>query len=680
MNKYQLIIGLLLSFSLIFELSAQSLKKMYSHLEKNNLEKAVAEHLKFTKVKSYEDIFIFELSSCLILINENYPDYAPYKALAEFEATNKKPANLVDVDKFLKKYKLSIEKVQNMIYEKILYDAKKENTEESFQKALEVCKNCFYNSEANKLMELAAYSEAKQHNTISALNKFTMKYPQSEFIAALTDTVRASAFNDAMEKMTIASFEYFLNNFEKNGNKYYNTSLHLRDSIAFSHVRKSYSGYTKFLKDYPDTQYTQLIKNGLPELHYNEALRKNDIDLLELFILNYPNDSRVHIINEKREFFYYHKLTSHFTLSEFESFKRKFPDSRYSELLKEKLSNVIANSDLTREGLNGPVESITVTQYRPREGNRIEFEVKQKFNEFGYIVQYEPYNLFSRREHRGLMADFCWHDFEDENRLLFIGQEVSPRINVEYRTGSAGPFEYEYDGAGLLRKVWSRKGHYSGDFSYNENDELVERNIWQPGDYLDKYAYRILYDWIGGRLICKRVYKKNGDLYRLYEIEYSNNRKIITAKDERKLETARISIDYDSNGKMIRRKVEDARATVMNDIAGRSEYCSITEYTYSYCSKGKLVEIEKTNKFKGQPSSRTGAPKRWTTTFARKYPIHRDSHGQITSIGSNPERRRYEYEYDSYGNWIEVKVFDVKKQDIEIKTILWVINRDISYY
>jgi hypothetical protein len=214
-------------------LFAQSLKKTFNYIEKGEVEKADLETGKFTEEikKSGVDFTLYGIASCLIAINEGYHNYNPYKSLEMFEITSKINANKSEVNKFLEKYNLSIEKVHELIFQTILKEAKKVNTEESYQKALEVCQECFFKAEVLKLKEDAAYNNAKGDNSILTYEKFISSYPNSQYINEIKILSEKFAFEHAKFNLSLSSLNYYINKYSNNANIYIPIAIHLRDSI-----------------------------------------------------------------------------------------------------------------------------------------------------------------------------------------------------------------------------------------------------------------------------------------------------------------------------------------------------------------------------------------------------------------------------------------------------------------
>jgi uncharacterized protein (TIGR02145 family) len=314
-----LIIGLIL-IGANQVLIAQNFKKTYTYIQKGEIEKADLEVKQFTEkiTKSDVDFTIYGIARCLIICDEKYQEYDPFKSLEMFEQTEKINADKGEVNKFLSKYDLSIEKVQEMIYQSILKVAKKVNTEESYQKALDVCQECFFKAEVLKLKEEAINNKTRVENALKRLSE-------------------KSAFEHAKNDMSISSLDFYINKYSNSENIFIPIATHLRDSVAFSKLNKTYSGYLDFIKQYPNSELVFKMREELPNLLFNQASQEKNIDLYELFIKEYSNDNRRLFAETQVEKLLYEKLMGNKSSEEFADFKKRFPNSDY---LKELEANI----------------------------------------------------------------------------------------------------------------------------------------------------------------------------------------------------------------------------------------------------------------------------------------------------------------------------------------------------
>ncbi len=327
-------------------LFAQNFKKMFSYIEKGDIAKAANENYKFSSgsaVKNGEEDFLLGISNCLILANNSYDNYNPYKSLETFEILSNIDADKAEIDKFLDKYNLSIVKVHDLIYQSIYNEAVKVNTEKSYQKALDACQDCRYKDEIVALKENAAYNEAKSNNSTDSYKYFIDAYPKSKHVTEIQAKLYESAFENAKANMAVPYLNQYIDTYLNSDNKNIPIAIHLRDSLVFSTLTKSYSEYLGFANQYPNSEYTPKIIEDLPNLLYSQAVNDNNLESYELFITNYPDDSRVNIAKSKVEELIYEKLLANFSLSEFEDFKQRFPNSKYINSLSETYYKIMAN-------------------------------------------------------------------------------------------------------------------------------------------------------------------------------------------------------------------------------------------------------------------------------------------------------------------------------------------------
>jgi len=329
--KNFLSITLVLIFGLTQGLSAQSLKKTYKYIRDNEIEKAQLQLNKFTnEVKSSgEDFILYSFAKCLLLCNENTKDYEPYKALEIYEVTSNSGLNQIDINKFLDKYSLSIDIIKEKICLGILYQAKKINTEASYKKALGVKYKCGFESEVDTLWTNVAYNEAKSKNTYKAYVHFYTYHGSSRYTEEVFKKFNEFEYQRAKKSNLLESMNNYIKGHSEKDNPYLQEAIHLRDSIAFSTVNKTYFEYLEFSKNYPNSEYIEDITLVLPELLYSQASGEENIALLELFIKEYPENSRIEYVKSQLENIYIRKLRKSTTISDFVNFRNNFPDSKF---------------------------------------------------------------------------------------------------------------------------------------------------------------------------------------------------------------------------------------------------------------------------------------------------------------------------------------------------------------
>ncbi len=333
-------------------LFSQNLKKVYKYIEQNEIEKASEEFQQISKAKltDAEELNIYSLAECLLLSTVNYSKYSPYESLKLFELTKKSIENKVLVEEFLGKYNFSLPKIIEIIYQNILQVAKKQNTEDSYIKALSICNQCFFEQEVVGLKEEAAYSESLISKDVKGYKYFLNAYPTSKHKAEITNLLYELAYQNAKSKMTLESINTYLEEYTSNDNNLIPAAIHLRDSVAFSKINKNYSEYVDFSKNYPKSYILVKINEELPSVLYNQALKERNIELLELFITEFPNEKRLNEAYAQIELITYENIKVKVTYMDFDNFKKRFPNSKY---LNELEANIKLDYGVLIDGRDG---------------------------------------------------------------------------------------------------------------------------------------------------------------------------------------------------------------------------------------------------------------------------------------------------------------------------------------
>ena len=665
----------LICFSLLLDIqtsSAQNLKKVFKSIESDEIEKAQTELNKFSDEVNHvgDDFILINCAECLLLCNENNQEYDPYKALETFEHITKIEFNKPEVNELLSKYELSIDKIKETICSGILNQAKHINTEASYYaatmayyKARPLGMDCEYKAEVDTLWVNAAYKEAKESNTYEAYVKFYSKHGTSRYTQEVFKKFNEFEYQRAKRNGSLEALNLYINGHSEEDNPYLSEAIHLRDSIAYSTLSKSYFEYKEFLDKYPNSEYALEITKKLPELLYKQAISDNDIALMTLLISEYPSDSRVRYLRGEIERLSYLELLQNVSLSNFEDFKRSYPNSIYTKEISEKYNRILENSDIKKVGLEGPIKSITTTKYLPNENNRIEFEVKTEFNNLGKITYCEPFEFFPD-DFNQFFNIYVPFNFEDENCVTYLGFGYAPNIDYDYSIWGVSGLIYDYDQNWLLTKA--SDGNTICKFFYNnETNEFIKREIINRN--FNKH-YIIKYDREFNESF-KRVYYENGNLYRQFEYLDNGGTAIINEKNNIGNIISRVTIERDFRYLIVKRIIESS-------LDYDNVFCSNSEITYNYDANERLSSIHIIKKWKDYPYGNYNLPKKWKVTEDRTVKINRDVHGQITSWGN----LKYQYQYDSYNNWIEATVYKVKSNDITIETKESVLTRQITYY
>jgi hypothetical protein len=446
--------------------NAQNLKKVFKYIESNEVNKANLELIQFTdKDKaSPEDRELFDLASCLTVCNENCQNYDPYKALEMFEMTSNNEADLTLVNEFLAKYGLSIIKVQETICSSILNQAKKINTEASYQKAIYVSDKCGFKSEVAELLVNAAYNEAKGKNSLEGYYRFVSIYSDSKYIIEIQGIIHELEFYKAKSVLSLKSMNDYIEKYSGSENKFIPVAIHVRDSIVYSKLNKTYPEYVDFMKKYPNSEYNSQIKKELPDLLYTLALKTNDIGNWELFVNEYPDNSHIAMAKSQLEELYYKRLLSGATILEFKNFKDKFPESKYIDscLIYSKILALSSDSTAKKKFINnqnndyqfplkGAVKTVFETWSIIGEGNS---QGKGIFNAF--ILNFDK---------SGLITEFVLFENKSLKPLLYKENDT-----VKYDEANIKKLAYSKDFNSLVVSEFEGKGYSI----HNMNGNLKE--------------------------------------------------------------------------------------------------------------------------------------------------------------------------------------------------------------
>jgi hypothetical protein len=175
---------------------SQDLKKIYKNLKQENLEKAFEEYLKFEKNNKYskDDENLYDLASSLIFCHPSSSYFKPYEAYDIFYKINFKDTN--SINKYLDKYDYNLSIIREKIYDGILIEAKKSNTELAYTKALSFCNACKFRDEVLNLKSELAYKECISKGTIEAYKYFIQNYKTSIYYIEIKDLMCDVEFNN----------------------------------------------------------------------------------------------------------------------------------------------------------------------------------------------------------------------------------------------------------------------------------------------------------------------------------------------------------------------------------------------------------------------------------------------------------------------------------------------------
>ncbi len=677
-----IVIALLISFSLFQELSAQSLKKAYKYINNGEISKTELELNQLSaKIESTgKDFTLYSLANCLVVSNENSQSFDPFKSLDKYRLTLQNVVDKADVDKFLKNYDLSIEIIQQRIYQSILNYVKKLDTEKDYQQALDVCQGCEYKDEVLKLKETAAFTETKKNMNIEAYKYFLNNYKDSEYAKEIRELMFEMAFNNATTYNSVDSYKNYIKDYSYQDNKYLPIAIHRRDSLAFSFAKKSnklyeiekyiqeyshdgnkfisnaiairdsiaynsldnsYMAYKNFIIKYPQSSYTSIVKNKLPDILLEEAENNGSINLLETFISDFPNDTRVELVKGKIEELEFEKVLSNMSHEKIYKFKQKFPNSNYNDSLNFIVSSLSTNNDLKNAGLFGNVKFVQEHDLPVYLENGSLFSrafdhTPDYYDEFGRIISKlgDNANVFNIYYGRNGKIERIKHIDDDRDSLV---------TSVDY---------YFYNHENLLSEIYSDKC----DLSIKEYKDLVvkNKNNWDYNTFRPSICY---FTYNGKGLLTQkkcvavptdlRGNYRGGEYSAYIEVRYKYNslgklKEVIGEGIEDS-----VVFKYDNQGKLIEKhcysefdglqyieKYNSAGNVYQKDTYMYGKYAF--KELFEYNEKGLLVKETVHNQHGIQPPDRT------------------------------------EYIYDSHGNWIK------KTKKLSSNNVVY--TRTIDYY
>lgn len=288
---------------------SQNIKRIYKAIKNNELEDAISESSKTdskTKFDENENI-LFNLSQCLLQSNPNSTVFKPYEASNLFKSIS--IIKVDEINEYLNKYNLNLNKIQEFIYAGVVFEAKKENTESSYTRALEVCKLCSFEKELIDLRILCAYNNCKKINNVDGFNNFLKNYPSNKFSSEIGELFCQLIYDKAKTLSNKNHLQKLLINITRNKNLENNNFCQnkaqeirdLCDSLSIIEIGEDYEGLKKFTIDFPNSKYTSKVIQKLPDVLYKEVNQSNSFTLMKSFIQEFPNDSRSVEIKEKLE-------------------------------------------------------------------------------------------------------------------------------------------------------------------------------------------------------------------------------------------------------------------------------------------------------------------------------------------------------------------------------------------
>jgi hypothetical protein len=284
---------------------AQKPRKIFSHIQENNLNLALEEYAKIKSDKVYDtdEKILFEIADCIFLINKSYPKYNPILSIKYFNNIYNNldnyfntPKSKKEIHKFLAKYDLTFDTIANRIHSEIAFEAKKINTVESYDKALEVCSDKF-RFELKQLKEEAFYKQTINERTIGAYKTFILTYSNSKHVSEIQVLLERKVLDNAKSNQSVDDLNTFIVEYATSNLKQEATDF--RDSIVLSKVPNTYDAMLAFTKEYTNSIYTNNVKLKLGDLLFERIEKNNEIIDCQLFMKEYANHVMYNEIKNK---------------------------------------------------------------------------------------------------------------------------------------------------------------------------------------------------------------------------------------------------------------------------------------------------------------------------------------------------------------------------------------------
>ncbi len=326
---------------------AQKPRKIFSHIQENNLNLALEEYAKIKSDKVYDtdEKILFEIADCIFLINKSYPKYNPILSIKYFNNIYNNldnyfntPKSKKEIHEFLAKYELTFDTIANRIHSEIAFEAKKINTVESYDKALEVCSDK-YTFELKQLKEEAFYKQTINESTIGAYKTFILTYSNSKHVSEIKSLLERKVLDNAKSKQSIDDLNSFIVEYATSNLKQEATDY--RDSIVLSKVPNTYDAMLAFTKDYPNSKFTNNIQSNLGDLLYQRIEKNNEIIDCQLFMKEYANHVMYNEIKNKlhtMDSLIYKDAIDSNTYFTLKNYLDKFPNGIYSKRITSKIN------------------------------------------------------------------------------------------------------------------------------------------------------------------------------------------------------------------------------------------------------------------------------------------------------------------------------------------------------
>ncbi len=301
LNKTKSIIITLLFLTFSCVLSAQSSKRGFKLIEKNDYEKAYEILVKILEEEPENVSTQFGLA--LVYSSESFTqkDYLEAWKYADFTNRNKDNLTQEELEMLTefyvnteerrssrpvkKKVDLSIE----LILDKLVRQIRESNDVEITKSVLEKFPDFEYYQNTVHIRNYLEYRAVEKENSIEAYNKFIDSFPDAAQIPLAIEKRNKLIFTTVKEKNTLAAYNEFIYNYPESN--FVSEAIRLRNKIAFNEAKQknTIESISSFIESYPDALEVLDAKIIQKQLIYERAKNVRSLDAYDDFIRNYPD-------------------------------------------------------------------------------------------------------------------------------------------------------------------------------------------------------------------------------------------------------------------------------------------------------------------------------------------------------------------------------------------------------
>jgi TolA-binding protein len=290
---------ILLLFVLPLGISAQTAKKAFKKLEKNEF--SVAKVLFDKMISEKEDIAVAEFGLAKIYSNPDYMSTDLFRAwkyiyAAESHLGDMDQERLAKLDDYLTKADFQSEKKR--IDDALLAEVKQKDDLNISKRFVKECKASPHHQTVKLLMHSQAYKKAVEYDNVLAFKEFMLTYPDAKQVDQAQEHIYSLEWSKTMRTNTV-------------------------------------KGYNDFIKRYPEAPQKQVAEDKIREIEYAKVMLVGTSDAYEDFLKTYPNTKQAEKVLAQWEQQLYFQSKSMNLLSLQNKFLARFPNSKYAAEIKE---------------------------------------------------------------------------------------------------------------------------------------------------------------------------------------------------------------------------------------------------------------------------------------------------------------------------------------------------------